>query len=68
MTHISQFKVFDGLTAEDHVTIIQGWINDIPAEEVSVFLNMNEFLVKAYYGVRDLMFYEAECMPEGWEG
>lgn len=63
-THIAQFKVFDHLTYTEHEIIIGGWANGSSAYEIAKFINKPQTLVKAYYGVRDLMFYESECLPK----
>lgn len=60
-TYIAQFQVFEELTSREHRTIVGGWINGVEPEQIAYELQLPILCVKAYYGVKDLMLYEAEC-------
>jgi hypothetical protein len=56
--YIGNFKAFDKLTAEQHLALAGGWINEIPAGTVAKDTSLPHDLVSAYYSVKDMMYYE----------
>ena len=60
VTSIHQFPMLANLSADQHNTIISGWINSVSVYHVAKELNLQISLVEAYYGVRNIMMYESE--------
>ncbi len=57
---IMDIPALANMTAEQHWALSGYWANEVAIADVAKELKIPASMVRAYYGVRDIMFFETE--------